>query len=56
VTGGFNRNIIVLLEVDTGLLLAGVIEDTEELTLNTGVCGSSNVFAIAPLSVATTTS
>jgi hypothetical protein len=56
VSRGFDGNVVVLLEVDTGLLLQGVVGNTEELTLHSGVGGSRNVLSLAPLAVTTTTS
>jgi hypothetical protein len=53
--GSLDWNIVVLLEVDTGLLLAWVIGDTEELALETGVWWSSSVLAILPCSVTRST-
>ena len=56
VSRSLDGNVIVLLEVDTGLLLGGVIEHTEELALETGVGWSRDVFSISPLSVTAATS
>ena len=56
VAGGFNWDIIVLLEVDTGLLLGWVVSYAEELSLQTWVGWSSNVLPVSPLSVTSTTS
>ena len=55
-TGSLNWDIVVLLEVDAGLLLGWIVSNTEQLTLHAEVCGSSNVLAILPLSVAAATS
>lgn len=55
VTGSLNGNVIVLLEVDTGVLLGRVVGGTEELTLDAGVGRSGNVLAIAPLTIARAT-
>lgn len=54
VAGSFNWDIIVFLEVDTGLLLAWVVSDTEELALNTWVGWSSNVLSLDPSSITAT--
>jgi hypothetical protein len=56
VSRGLDRDIIVLLEVDTGLLLGGIIQNTEELALHTGVGGSGDVLAVSPLSITATAS
>jgi hypothetical protein len=50
--GSFNGNVIVFLEVDTGLLLGGVVGDTEELALNAGVRWAGDVLAILPGAIA----
>jgi hypothetical protein len=52
--GRLNGNVVILLEVETGLLLGGVVGYTEELTLDAGVGGARNVLAIFPLAVAGT--
>lgn len=52
---GLDRDIVVLLEVDTGLLLGRVIQDAEELTLKTRIGRAGDVFAISPLSVTAST-
>ena len=49
--GCLNRNVVVLLEVDTSLLLGGIIRNTKELALHTGVGRASDVLAITPLSI-----
>jgi hypothetical protein len=51
-TRGFDGDVVVLLEVDTSVLLGGVIDGTEELTLNAGIGGARDVLAIAPLPIA----
>jgi hypothetical protein len=56
VSGGFDWDIVILLEVDTGLLLGWVICHAEKLTLETWISRTSNVLAIAPLAITTTTS
>lgn len=56
VTRCFDWDIIVFLEVDTGLLLGWVICDTEELALDTWVGWTRNMLAVAPLSISTATS
>ena len=50
-TRGFNGNVIVLLEVDTGVLLRRIVGSTKELTLKTRVGRSRNMLSIAPLAV-----
>jgi hypothetical protein len=53
---GLDWNIIVFLEVNTGLLLCWVgVSDTKEFALNTWVCWSSNVLAVSPLPITTST-
>jgi hypothetical protein len=54
-TRGLNGNVVVLLEVDTGVLLGRIIDSTEKLTLDTGVSRTGNVLSVAPLSVARAT-
>lgn len=49
---GLDWDVIVVGEVDTGVLLVRVVGNTEELTLKTGVRGTGDVLAIAPLTVA----
>jgi hypothetical protein len=49
---GFDGDVIVVGKVDSSLLLGGVVGDTEELTLDTGVDRAGDVLAVAPLSVA----
>ncbi len=56
VTRGFDWNIVVLLEVDTGLLLGWVVSYAEELTLETRIRRSGNVLSITPCSITSTTS
>jgi hypothetical protein len=51
-TGGLDGDIVVLLEVDTCLLLGGVVGYTEELALKTRVGGSWDVLAVFPLTIA----
>lgn len=50
--GSLNGNVIVLLEVDTGVLLGRVVGGAEELTLDSGVGRTGDVLAIAPLTIA----
>lgn len=50
-TRGFDRDLVVLLKVDTGVLLGRIVGSTKELTLDTGVLGAGNVFSVPPLSV-----
>jgi hypothetical protein len=56
VSRGFHWDIIVFLEVNTGLLLGRIIHDTKELTLHTWIGWSRDVFSISPLSITTTAS
>lgn len=55
--GGFtagrsDRNIIVLLEVDAGVLLGRVISGSEELAFGARVGRADDVLAVAPLAIA----
>ncbi len=50
-SGSLDRDVIILLEVDTGLLLCWVINDTEKLTLDTWVGWTSGVLAFLPRSI-----
>jgi hypothetical protein len=50
--GSLNGDVVVLLEVDTSLLLGGVVGHAEELALNTGVRGAGDVLAVLPRTVA----
>lgn len=52
VSGSLDRDVIVLLEVDAGVLLGRIVGSTEELTLNARVGGTRNVLSIAPLTIA----
>lgn len=56
VSRGFHWDIIVFLEVNTGLLLGRIIHDTKELTLHTWIGWSRDVLSISPLSITTTAS
>jgi hypothetical protein len=49
--GCLNGDIVVVGEVDTGVLLARVVGDTEEFTLNASVDGTGDVLAITPLAI-----
>jgi hypothetical protein len=52
-TGSLNGNVVVLLEVDTGVLLGRIVgSGAEKLALDTGVSRAGNVLSIAPLSIA----
>ena len=53
-TSGCNGDVVVLLEVDTGVLLGRVVGGSEEVALNTGVGGARNVLSVAPLTIART--
>jgi len=50
-TGGLDGDVVVLLEVDTGVLLRGVLGGSKEITLQTRVGRARNVLAVAPLTV-----
>jgi hypothetical protein len=56
VSRSLNWDIIVLLEVDTGLLLGWIVCNTEKFALNTWVGWAWDVFAITPLPISRTTS
>lgn len=47
-----NGDIVVLLEVDTGMLLGRIVCCAKEITLQTGVSRSGNVLSIPPLAIA----
>jgi hypothetical protein len=51
VTAGLHGDVIVVGEVDTGLLLCGVVGNAKKLTLQTSVGRAGDVLAIAPLSI-----
>jgi len=51
VARGLDRDIIVLLEVDTCVLLGRIVDGAEEFALNAGIGGARDVLAIAPLAV-----
>lgn len=54
--GRLNGNVIVVGEVDTGVLLGRVIlTETKELALQTGVSRTGDVLAVAPLAIARAT-
>lgn len=55
VAGSLNGDVVVLLEVDTGVLLRRVVRGAEELALDAGVSRARDVLAVAPLSVARAT-
>lgn len=50
-TGSLDWDVIVLLEVDSGLLLAGVVGHAEQLTLAARVGWTRYVLAVSPLSI-----
>jgi hypothetical protein len=51
-TGSLNGDVVVLLEVDTGVLLGRIVgSGTEELALDTGVSRTGNVLSVSPLSI-----
>jgi hypothetical protein len=55
-TGSLNGDIVVLLEVDTRVLLGGVVGHAEEVALETLVGRARNVLAVLPLTIAGSTS
>lgn len=54
-TRGFNRDIVILLKVDTGVLLGRIVGGAKELTLDTGVSWAGNVLSVSPLSISRAT-
>jgi hypothetical protein len=50
-TRSFDRDVVVLLKVDTGVLLGRIVGSTKKLTLDTGVWGAGNVLSVPPLSI-----
>jgi hypothetical protein len=50
-TGSFDRDIIVVGEVDSSLLLGRIVGNTEKFALDACIGWAWDVFAIAPLSV-----
>ena len=48
---GLDGDVVVFLEVDSGVLLRRVVGGTEELALNAGVGGARHVLAILPSTV-----
>jgi hypothetical protein len=55
-TGSLDGDVVVLLEVDTGVLLGGVVGHAEELALDTLVGRAGNVLAVLPRTIAGSTS
>lgn len=51
-TRGLDRDVIVLLEVDTGLLFGRVVDNAKQFTLETCVGRASNMLAVMPSSIA----
>lgn len=51
---GRDGDVVILLEVDTGVLLARVVGSTEELTLHARVTSAGNVLPINPASLTAT--
>jgi hypothetical protein len=51
VAGSFDRNIVILLEVDTCLLLGWVISYAKQLSLETWVWRSSDMLSVTPLPI-----
>lgn len=49
--GSLNGDIIVVGEVDASVLLRGVVGDTEQFAFHTGVCGTRDMLAVAPLAI-----
>lgn len=50
-TRGLDGNVVVLLEVDTGVLLGRIILGTEELALNARVGRARHMFSILPATI-----
>jgi hypothetical protein len=48
---GLNRDVVVLLKVDTGVLLGWIIGGTEELALKARVGRARHVFSILPATI-----
>jgi hypothetical protein len=46
--GGVDRDIVVLLEVDAGVLLARVVGSAKKITLEAGVASTNDVLALNP--------
>jgi hypothetical protein len=53
-SGRLDWDVVVLLEVDTGLLLGWVVQDAKELALDAGIGRACNVLAVNPLAVSRT--
>ena len=51
----FDRDIVVIGEVDAGMSLIGVVCDSEKLTLNLEILGTWNVLSVTPLTVSRAT-
>ena len=50
--GGLDGDVVVVGEVDAGVLLGRVVGGTEQLDLDAGVGGTGDVLSVAPLAVA----
>jgi hypothetical protein len=50
-TRGLDRDVVVLVEVDAGLLLGGIVWHTIQLALGAWVCWARDVLAINPLAI-----
>jgi hypothetical protein len=51
VTGGLDWDIIIVGEIDTSVLLGGVVGNTEEFALQTGIRRTRDMLAVAPLAI-----
>jgi hypothetical protein len=54
-TGGLDGNVVVLLEVDAGMLLRRILGSSEQIPLQARVGGARDVLAVAPLAIARAT-
>lgn len=50
-TRSLDRDVVVLLKVDTGVLLGRIVGSTKKLALDTDVLGARNVLSVPPLSI-----
>jgi len=51
VARSLDGNVVVLLEVDAGVLLRRVLGGSEQIALETGISGARDVLAVAPLAI-----
>lgn len=51
VTRGLHGDVVVIGEVDTGVLLGGIVGKTEKLAFETGIGRTGNVLAVTPLAI-----